>query len=141
MPKLTNILNDLDEVAVPTPDGDIHIEYYPSRVTQEMSSRLRATGKIAGNPNNDDKVVSEALTTIFELLLHLIRSWDLEDDIPCGTCELCESGKGEDCQQKKTVAYPLEAERMNSLPVWLITDTIQAVTDPNRSAPKKKKRN
>ena len=139
MPKLSNILNDSDEIKIPTNAGDITIQYYPSRVTQKMTSQLRAFGRLARKEDADQGELDQAVGKIFTLLLGLIESWDLEDEIPCGKCELCLAESGE-CQAKKTVPFPLEADRMDELPAWLIADIAEGLTDPNQSAPRRKKK-
>jgi hypothetical protein len=153
MPRLGNILSDSDEIAIATSDGDIHIEYYPSRVTQKMANQFRAFGKMARSDLASEEELQEALQKMYGLLLHLIKSWDLEDEIPCGKCEVCKAHKKEliheneldeeqdECQSKKIVPFPLQANRLEELPVWLIVEMMDNLASPNRKAPQKKKRN
>jgi hypothetical protein len=153
MPKLSNILNDSDEIKIPTNAGDITIQYYPSRVTQKMASQLRAFSKLANKEDADEQELQEALHKVFGLLLGLIESWDLEDEVPCGQCEGCryhlggvENGAGgedkdlAECTAKKTVSFPLDADRLNDLPVWLIGEIAEGITDPNQGAPRRKRK-
>lgn len=146
MPKLSNILNDSDEIKIPTNAGDITIQYYPSRVTQKMSSQLRAFGKLANKEDADEGQLQEALRKTFELLLNLVESWDLEDEVACGACEICrhpdieEDERQFQCQSKKIVPFPLDADRLNDLPVWLIGEIAEGLTDPNGGAPRRKRK-
>lgn len=138
MPKLSNILNDSDEIQIPTNAGPITIQYYPSKVTQKMTSQLRAFGRLANKEDADEGELNQALDKIFTLLLGLIESWDLEDEITCGQCEPCKNE--EECTSKKTVPFPLKADRLNDLPVWLIGEIAEGLTDPNQGAPRRKRK-
>jgi len=165
MPKLSNILNDSDEIKIPTNAGNITIQYYPSRVTQKMTSQLRAFGKLANKEDANEEGLQEALRKVFGLILSLIESWDLEDEVPCEACDECryrlareELDKKEqrseeetrryddedrdlrECTAKKTVPFPLDADRLNDLPVWLIGEIAEGLTDPNQGAPRRKKK-
>lgn len=144
MPRLGNILSDSDEVAIPTPDGDINIHYYPSRVTQKMINQFRSLGR--GSNSFSEEEFQKASNKAYEMLLHVIKSWDLEDDVPCEKCEICQENAGkeedekEECQSKVIVPFPLVPERMDDLPVWLIGSIGEALmTSPNRTAPQRKK--
>lgn len=153
MPTLSKILNDSDEIKIPTNAGDITIEYYPSRVTQKMASKLRAFGRMAGKEDASDEALQKALHDTYGLLLNLVKSWDLEDEVACGVCEECryrlaceKSDTGMDkelaeCTAKKMVPFPLEPERMDDLPVWLIGAIAEALVNPNRKAPQNGKKN
>jgi hypothetical protein len=141
MPRLGNILSDSDELSISTSDGDIHIDYYPSRVTQKMASQFKKFGRLASSESANDEELQDALMNVYGLLLQLIKSWDLEDEIPCGKCEACKSGNGEDCQSKELGIFPLKAERMDELPVWLIVEITQRLVGPNSKAPQKKQKN
>ena len=146
MPRLGNILSDSDVIAIPTPDGDIHIEYYPNRATQKMANKLRAFSRIVTSQLSSDDEMQKANQKIYKLLLHLIKSWDLEDDIPCGVCDICKNHDNEseeeqeECQSKKIVPFPLQADRLDDLPVWLIIEVTQSLVSPNQTAPQKTKK-
>jgi len=146
MPKLSNILNDSDEIKIPTNAGDITIQYYPSRVTQKMTSQLRAFGKLANKEDANEEGLQEALRKVFGLILGLIESWDLEDEVACGECKMCQHSDIEEdeklfqCLSKKAVPFPLDADRLNDLPVWLIGEIAEGLTDPNQGAPRRKKK-
>jgi hypothetical protein len=152
MPRLSNILNDSAVVDIYTPDGDIHIDYYPSRVTQKMTNQFRSLAKVATSDSATDEDTEKALQKIYGMLLSLTKSWDLDDEVPCGECEVCKIKEKEtyveyehreeqqECQSKEVVPFPLVAERMNDLPVWLIVKITEALVDPNRQAPQKKKK-
>lgn len=144
MPRLGNILSDSDEMVIATSDGDIHIQYYPSRVTQKMINQFRALGNSAKSGTEED--FQKASNKAYEMLLHVIKSWDLEDEIPCGKCEICKTNAGKDeseqeeCQSKEIIPFPLVPERMDDLPVWLIGAIGEALmTSPNRIAPQRRK--
>lgn len=144
MPRLGNILSDSDEVAISTSDGDIHIQYYPSRVTQKMINQFRALGNVAKSGAEED--FQKASNKAYAMLLHVIKSWDLEDEVPCGKCEICKANEGkeddekEECQSKQIVPFPLIPERMDDLPIWLVGSIGEALmTSPNRIAPQRKK--
>lgn len=144
MPRLGNILSDSDEITIATSDGDIHIQYYPSRVTQKMINRFRSLGRIANSGSEEE--YQEATNKAYEMLLHVVKSWDLEDEAPCSKCEICKENEGknedeqEECQSKMIVPFPLVPERMDDLPVWLLGAIGEALmTSPNRTAPQKKK--
>lgn len=144
MPRLGNILSDSDEITIPTSDGDIHIQYYPSRVTQKMINQFRSLGKGSGSYTEEE--FQEATKKAYTMLLHIVKSWDLEDDVPCGKCEICKTNEGkeddevEECQSKEIVPFPLVAERMDDLPAWLLEEVGKAImTSPNRTAPQRKR--
>lgn len=135
MPKLSNILNDSDEIKIPTSAGDITIQYYPSRVTQKMTSKLRAFGRMASNEDASDEALQKVLHDTYGLLLNLIKSWDLEDEVACKECNACQGSNEEECTAKKTVPFPLDPGRIDDLPVWLIGAIAEALVNPNRKAP------
>jgi len=139
MPRLSNILIDSSELSIATPDGDIHIEYYPSRVTQRHANQFKKFGKMASSETASDEELDDALKSVYGLLLHLIKSWDLDDEVACRTCELCRTEK--ECQTKSIVPFPLDVERMDELPVWLIVEITKELVGPNQKAPQKKKKN
>ena len=145
MPKLVNILSDSDEIAIPTSDGDINIEYYPSRLTQKMINQFRAFGKLAKSDSTSEEELQKASNKAYGMMLHLIKSWDLEDEASCGKCEICKANddkdeaEQEECQSKKVVIFPLVPERMDDLPVWLIGAIAEKlISSPNPKAPQKK---
>jgi hypothetical protein len=146
MPRLGNILSDRDEIAISTSDGDIHIEYYPSRVTQKMLNQFQSLGRMASSNSASEEELKKASTKAYGMLLHLIKSWDLDDEIPCDICDICKANEGKDeyeqeeCQSKKVVPFPLVPERMDDLPVWLFGSIAEAlVSGPNQKAPQKKR--
>jgi hypothetical protein len=146
MPRLGNILSDSDEIAIATPDGDIHIQYYPSRVSQKTSNQFRSFVRTARSESATDEEYQESLQKIYAALLNVIKSWDLDDEVPCGKCEICRGNEGkedeekEECQSKKIVMFPLDAEHLDTLPGWLLGDIVQGIiVSPNRKAPQKKK--
>lgn len=137
MPTLNNILNDSAEVAVPTVDGDIRIQYYPSRTTQKVVAQLVQHGNTLTS-SSDEEVINDAFYETNTLLLTLIKSWDLQDEEPCGKCTSCQEEDGS-CERPKIVPFPLNADRMSELPMWLINDIAEALikTRPNLKAGQK----
>jgi hypothetical protein len=138
LPRLANILNDSDELSIETPDGDITVEYYPSRLTQKVISQMQHYSKIAQKAVEDEAKQKEVLGKMYDLLLSFFKSWDLEDEAACGKCEGCR--EAESCKHPKIITLPLTAETLDSLPFWLLTDITNAFVNPNRSAPQKKKK-
>jgi hypothetical protein len=145
MPRLGNILSDSDEIVIATSDGDIHIQYYPSRVTQKMVNQFRSLGR--GSNSFSEEEFQEATNKAYTTLLHVVKSWDLEDDVPCEKCAICKANEGKDdeekeeCPSKKIVPFPLVPERMDDLPAWLLGEIGEGLmTSPNRTAPQKTKK-
>jgi hypothetical protein len=165
MPKLSNILADSDEVAIPTPDGDITIEYYPSKLTQKLMSQMQQYEAQARKAEEDTVKQKEILGKVYGLLLSFFKSWDLEDEVACGKCEACKyrlarEGLDEkeqrseeerthfdneekdliECTAKRLITLPLNAETLDSLPYWLLAEITRTFIRPNSPAPKRKRK-
>lgn len=123
MPTLSNILDDSAQIEVQTNDGSVHINYYPNRVTQKMAKQLTKFNNLIGQKNRDEVFDDELLnvTTVEtnKILIHLIKSWDLEET-------------------KGGPLFPLDPERWEELPVWFIDEIAKKViSSPNRTATEK----
>jgi len=167
MPKLSTILNDSDEITIPTGDEDLTIEYYPSRLTPKLLSEMQHLIRTAEKHAEDEEKQQEILGKVYGLLLSFFKSWDLEDEVSCGKCDECryraarsewhekeghsaeerahfaeEDGALSMCSRPRVITLPLTAESLESIPYWLFKEITEKFINPNRAAPKtRKKRN
>jgi len=125
MPTLGNILDDSARLEIETNDGPIHIDYYPSRVTQKMYKQLTKFSELLQAKVQREELDEELLNIAFNetnnILIGLIKSWDLNEQ-----------------EEPEVKRFPLDAERWTELPMWLIDEISQKVIGrhPNQVAAK-----
>jgi hypothetical protein len=113
-----------------------------------MANRLVQSSKQVSRESSTEEEDEEVLYEMYEMIINIIKSWDLDDEIPCGKCDICMENKNrdedeeelEECQSKRIVSFPLEADRLDELPAWLLGEIVKALVSPNRKAPQRKRR-
>ena len=135
MPSLQNILSNSARVVIPTGDGDLHVDYYPSRVTQELITKFNAIQKRAEDAEEDAEALFLETNTLF---ISLVKSWDMMDEKPCGVCAACKADK--ECAAKEEFMFELEPHNLLRFPIEIVRSITEVIfNDPNRRATQKKK--
>jgi hypothetical protein len=105
MPNYQNIIQNSAQVTVPTSDGDLHIDYYPGLISQEMILEFQEFATLA-----EETVDRDALRTMNSRIAALIKGWDLMN--------------GEE-------KFPINADDMMILPLGILQDIVRAIVSPN----------
>jgi len=91
---LTKIANNTASLTIKPNDEDtVNIAYYPSMITEKTLAILNSFSEIDGD------TFEESFQTFNDLLVRIIKSWDVFED------------------EAQTIPFPLEAKRMSELPV------------------------
>jgi hypothetical protein len=135
MPSLQNILSNSARVVIQTGDGDLHVDYYPSRVTQELITKFNAIQKRAEEDVEDAKALFLETNALF---ISLVKAWDMMDEKPCEVCAACKAGN--ECVAKEEFVFELEPNNLLRFPLEIVRSITEAIfNDPNRKATQKKK--
>ncbi len=87
---------------------DILIEYFPARITGRMLVEMQALSQV-----KEDNATASYISLIVTLC-RLIKSWTIYED------------------EKETVMFPLEPERLPELPISLISQAFTAIMGDSR---------
>jgi hypothetical protein len=110
MPNLSNILNDSDEMSIPVGDDEnLTIEYYPSRLTPKLLSQIQHYTKLAEKTAGDEEKQKEIENKVYALLLSFFKSWNMEDEVPCGKCDACKTRLNRESREREIKAEEEEA--------------------------------
>ncbi len=90
---LAKIASNTATVSFAYGTDSVNIVYYPGRVTEKSIAVLNSFD------NMDAKGLAEGFATFNETLAHLIKSWDVFDDM------------------EQTIMFPLDPARLAELPV------------------------
>lgn len=105
MPDYRNIIKKSARVTIPTSDGDLHIDYYPSRLSQRMALQFDEF-----RAKDANSIGEEEFHKMNALFISIIEKWDLMN--------------GDE-------KYPLDPDTWMDLPVVLIQELLGAITVPN----------
>lgn len=81
----------------------VTIAYYPSRITEKTFAMLKSFA------DSDVDTMMEGFASLNELLVHVVKSWDVFED------------------DAQTQMFPLEAERLAELPIAFRLQTVSAI--------------
>jgi|SRR5581483_130998 hypothetical protein len=99
---LSQITKDIARTTITYPDGDLNIEYHPSRITRQMLAQLDAF-----NTMDEDRLL-ENIDGLIDLVLNVVSTWDLlEDD--------------------GTTTIALTKERLATVSILVLSQTLRAV--------------
>lgn len=110
----TQIIEDAAETEFAYRGGNIHLTYYPGRITEKTLAKLNSFYTMTPD------TIDESFATFNETLCSLIKAWDLFED------------------DEQTVMYPLDPDRFGELPIPFRKATLEAIMEsmrPNETAP------
>lgn len=136
MPSFNNIINNTDRVTIQTDDGDLNIDYYPARVTQQLIARSAELEKRANQGTEDATALFLETNEIF---ISMVEKWDMMDDKPCGSCAACNQGLK--CTNPMVFMFELDANNLLRFSIEIMQGITQAIynNSPNRQARRMKK--
>lgn len=82
---------------------EIHIEYYPARVTEKTYASLTAFASMT------NETIDSGFKTLNKILGLLIKEWNVFDD------------------EAETIMYPLTQDKLSELPILFRTAVLQAI--------------
>jgi hypothetical protein len=104
MPNYREIIKKSARATIPTSDGDLHIDYYPHKISQRLSLQLDEFRH--KDPNS---IGIDAFREMNTLIINLIEDWDMMDG------------------DKK---YPLDPDAWIDLSIPVVQEIIGAIIAP-----------
>jgi hypothetical protein len=100
---LSQIAANTASVTFPYAGESITVTYYPARVTEKTIAQMQAF------VNTDEANVVSGFATFNDVLVHLIKAWDVYED------------------EEQTVMYPLEVGKLAELPIAFRMAVLEAI--------------
>ena len=100
---LAQMAMDTANVTLSYGNQSVTLEYYPSRITEKTFAQLKSFA------DSDSDTMMEGFASLNELLVHLIKSWDVFED------------------DEQTQMFPLEVERLAELPIAFRLQAVSAI--------------
>ena len=111
---LSQIASNTASVSTLYGEDEIHITYYPGRVTEKVFAELQSFSAMTG------ETIIEGFHTFNEMLAHLLKAWDVFED------------------DEQTIMFPIDADRLAELPIPFRMQVLNAVMSdirPEQIAP------
>lgn len=121
--KIGDVASKRKPLAIPFENGPVlNVFYNAALYTPEYEQKMRKAGKVKEGDEEDEDTNSEALSN---MVIDLVTEWDLEED---------------DSTQENPKIIPLKVQRLNKIPIVVLSRIIRAITDdlfpnPSRSTP------